>query len=125
MKHVILPTLFLFSIVVCKAQSITNTTTSMSEDTLTWKATVVKVPFINKRGKEVEGMADLFLQKDEKKYFIKFMGGKVLRKAVEPYLHKEITVQLSLRKGNWDTEEGNNYQQSRVGEYVVLYKILE
>jgi hypothetical protein len=98
---------------------------NMNEDTLTWKATVVKVPFINKRGKEVEGMSDLYLQKDGKKYFIKFMGGKVLRKDVENYLEKEITVELSLQKGNLDTNDGNNYQQSRVGEYVLLYKIVE
>ena len=97
----------------------------MNEDTLTWKATVVKIPFVNKRGKVMADMAELYLQKDGERYFIKFRGGQVLRKDVERYIGKEITVELSLRKGNWDTDDSNDYQQSRVGEYVVLYKIIE
>ncbi len=98
--------------------------TPMTEDTLTWKATVVKISFINKRGTKIEGQADLFLQKDGKNYFIKLSGGKVLRSELEPYVGQEISVELIFRKGNWDTEDGNHMQQSRVGEYVLLYKIL-
>ncbi len=95
----------------------------MKEDTLTWKAIVKKIDFVNKAGKVKEGMAELYLRKNNKEYFIKFSGGKVLRSEVEKYIDQEITVELLLKKGNWDTEEGNYWQQSRVGEYVVLFKL--
>jgi len=97
----------------------------MKEDILSWKATVVKIPFVNKRGTVIEGMADLYLQKDNKITLSNFGVELFYVPILKTHLGKEITVELSLRKGNLDTDDSNRIQQSRVGEYVLLHKIAE
>ena len=37
---------------------------------------------------------------------------------------KSLKLEVEFRKGLWDVCDGNHDQQSRVGDYVVLWNIL-
>jgi len=87
------------------------------------KGRIVEVPVINKVGREIEGMASLFLQLGEdERYFIKLSSGKVLRDDLEKYLDQPIKVMAYKTYGQWDSDDPK--VQSRVGNYVVISKTL-
>lgn len=64
-------------------------------------------------------------------YFIKFCESKVTAKELEDQLAKVegfikmLQLEVEFRKGHWDICDGNMMQQSRVGEYVVIHKIIK
>lgn len=83
---------------------------------------LIEVPFVNKAGRVIPNMGDLFLKIGEEEYFIKFMEGKVLRVDLEKYLNQSIKVKGYLSSGLWDTD--NPEMQSRFGDYMVVLEIL-
>ncbi|MCE5211355.1 MAG: hypothetical protein LLG40_07360 [Deltaproteobacteria bacterium] len=84
---------------------------------------VVSETFINKVGKENPKIIDLYFETGGKRYFIKFLDGSVSRNEMVQYLGKNVRIQGNVKYGLWDTDNPND--QSRVGNYVVIQKIVE
>lgn len=93
-----------------------NVTTKIVE------ARVKYVPFVNKAGKEIEGVGDLFLIYDGQEWFIKFSAGSVMRETVEKLIDQTARFSLAEQEGLWDTD--NPEVQSRIGKYVAVFEIL-
>ncbi len=87
------------------------------------KAEVVQEQFTNKGGRDIDGVYDYFLKYENKKMFIKFMDSDITFEQIEPFIGKKATFEISERQGLWDTNDPE--VQSRVGEYVVIWKIIE
>ena len=83
---------------------------------------VVKVPFVNKAGRTIEGMDNWFFEMEERRLFIKFDEGNVSAKELEQYENKRIEIQGYISTGLWDTSDTNI--QSRMGDYLVVSEVL-
>ena len=86
-------------------------------------ATVVKEPFVNQGGHEIEGVFDFFLNFENQNWFVKFSAGKVLRTDLENIVGQTAKFSLAILDGLWDTDDP--MMQSRIGKYVAIYEILE
>lgn len=84
---------------------------------------VLEVPFVNKGGRLIEGAESLFLQVEKQDYFIKIQAGKVTRQALKALLGQPIKIEGETAEGAWDSDDPT--VQSRIGAYVVIFKILE
>ncbi len=87
----------------------------------------------SKRG-EGEGFYELYFRASVQDYFIKLCESDVKRTELEPYLAEDemdiadgITVEAKIvQNGNWDIcDESMGIAQSRTGNYIVIYKIVE
>lgn len=89
---------------------------------------IVKKTHVNKAGKTFY-YYDLYLRCSVQDYFIKFCESDVTQDEIDSFsgLRADaITVEAEIRDGNWDICPGDEGEiQSRIGEYVVIYKILE
>ncbi|MFH2095091.1 MAG: hypothetical protein ABIJ16_05275 [Bacteroidota bacterium] len=94
--------------------------TKMGEYTGTGK--IVKIQFVDKGGRPVEGVYDLYIEFDGKQYFIKTSGSKYTFNELLEYEGKEINCKININRGLWDTDDPN--VQSRVGNYAVIMEIL-
>ncbi len=90
---------------------------------------IVKNKFVKKNG-EITDRDEYYLERSIQNYFIKFCESKVSQEEIDAYLeqHKDdfiqtIKVEVAFRTGAWDQCEGKEVE-SRMGEYVVLYRIL-
>lgn len=83
---------------------------------------IIEEPFVNKAGRVIPNVGDLFFKTEGKKHFIKLMEGKVLRVDLEKYLNQTIKVKAYLTDGLWDTD--NPEMQSRIGVYMVVLEML-
>jgi len=82
------------------------------------KGKILKIPFVNKIGKEIPGVYDYFFEVQGEKYFIRnFKTANSLQ--IEDFLEKEAIFQLSFHEGLWDSDDSNH--QSRIGKYVKIY----
>jgi hypothetical protein len=99
-----------------RTETMENVTTKIVE------AKVKYVPFVNKAGKEIEGVGDLFLVYDGQEWFIKFSAGNVMREDVEKLIDKTARFSIIEQEGLWDTD--NPEVQSRIGKYVAVFEIL-
>lgn len=86
-------------------------------------AVVVKEPFVNQGGHEIEGVYDFFLNFENQNWFVKFSAGKVLRADLEKMLGQSAKFSIGILDGLWDTDDP--MMQSRVGKYVAIYEIVE
>lgn len=82
----------------------------------------VKVPFVNKAGRTIQGMDNWFFEMEERKLFIKFDEGNVLANDLEEYENKRVEIQGYISTGLWDTSDTNI--QSRMGDYLVVLEVL-
>lgn len=93
-------------------------------------APIVEKKFVKKNGVELD-FSEYYIQRSIQDYFIKFCEGKVTRAQLKEALDKKagpmksLKLEVEFRKGLWDVCDGNHDQQSRVGDYVVLWNILE
>jgi hypothetical protein len=83
---------------------------------------ILEVPFVNKGGRLIEGVESLFLEVGTQQYFIKIQAGKVSRQTLKELLGQSIKLEGEIANGLWDSDDPNI--QSRIGEYVVIFKIL-
>jgi len=91
-------------------------------DTVIVNAKVVTKPFVNKKGKVYLNMPELYLVVDSVSLFVKGCNSCVSKHDLMQYKDSVITVKIVLRRGLWDTN--NPYEQSRIGKYVNVLKIL-
>jgi hypothetical protein len=86
---------------------------------------VVEKSFLGKSRKST-GRKELYLRCSIQDYFIKFSESAVSKEDVLPYLNRVITVKMTVEIGEWDSCANDLHDmQSRVGNYVVIHKIIE
>ncbi|BDS09454.1 hypothetical protein [Aureispira anguillae] len=87
------------------------------------KGRLIEVPFVNKGGRRIDGAASLFFQVATQNYFVKVTTDSLSRANLNPYLNQLITVKAYRAVGAWDSDDP--MVQSRVGDYIVIVKILD
>ncbi len=92
-------------------------------------APVVEKAFVRKNGAPTD-QVELYLQRSIQDYFIKFCESAVSREALEAHLQtidspiKSVTLEVEFKEGSWDICDENFEQQSRIGEYVIIHRIV-
>ena len=93
-------------------------------------APIVEKPFFTKNGRLTD-KTDLYVQRSIQDYFIKFCESEVSREELEAHFEgitsfvKTVKMEVEFRTGEWDVcEESSLEIQSRIGEYVVIYRII-
>lgn len=90
---------------------------------------IVSKSFVKKNG-EVTEYQELYIRRSIKDYYIKFCESNITRKELENKIsnfdefNKVVTVEVQFLNGYRDICDGNLNQQSRMGEYVIIHKIL-
>lgn len=85
---------------------------------------IVSQSFVNKVGKEISTIQDLYFETSGETYFIKFMDSNISFEEAEKLLDQTITIEGEIRDGMWDVPDDNpEYAQSRTGEYIVIFSI--
>ena len=93
-------------------------------------APIVKKQFVNKAGRTTDHV-EYYIQQSIQDYFIKFCESNVSIKELNEKLEniegdiKALQLEVEMREGDWDICDGNHEIQSRIGEYMVILKILE
>jgi hypothetical protein len=101
-----------------------------SDSTYIISVPVVAKPFYKKNNVRTD-FNEYYLQRSIQDYFIKFCEGKVSREELEKALSqiegdiKVLKLEVEFKKGLWDVCDGNMNQQSRVGDYVILLRIIQ
>ena len=92
-------------------------------------APIVFKSFIKKNG-EASDKKELYIQRSIQDYYIKFCESKVTREELEKQLSKinglikALTLEVEYRNGDWDICDENMMQQSRVGKYIIIHRII-
>lgn len=93
-------------------------------------APLVLKSFVKKNSQPTD-LKEWYIQRSIQDYFIKFCESPVNRQELEDYLSKTgnplnvATLEVEFRKGNWDICDDNELMQSRVGEYVIIHRIVQ
>lgn len=93
-------------------------------------APLVLKSFVKKNG-ELTDLKEWYIQRSIQDYFIKFCESKITRKELEDYLAQQgnplntAKLEIEFREGNWDICDDNELMQSRVGEYVIVHRIVQ
>jgi len=82
----------------------------------------VKEQFVNKGGREIEGVYDYFFEIEETPYFISFKEGDVDIKELEECTGNNVRLKVLLRWGSLDADD--EISQSRIGRYVNILEII-
>lgn len=113
-----------------------ETKKTSSDDKEIISGLIVKKAFVNKIGK-TGGFKEFYFRASIQDYFIKFCESKISKTEIENYINKNykndilddspITLEVKIIKnGLWDICEGDiQEQQSRVGNYMIIYRIIK
>ncbi|HOP64183.1 MAG TPA: hypothetical protein PK358_13890 [Spirochaetota bacterium] len=91
---------------------------------------VITKSFISKSGR-VTDIREYYIRRSIQDYFIKFCESGITSGELEEYLStiegavRTATMEVEFRNGEWDRCEGDPEQQSRIGEYAVIHKIIK
>lgn len=95
---------------------------------------MVSAPIIHKQLMKKNGQpteyTELYLRRSTQDYFIKFCESAISREELAQQLNQQgtllptLTLEIEFREGSWDICDGNHLQQSRIGEYVVIHRIV-
>ena len=102
---------------------------SSGKDTYIVSAPIVAKRFVKKNG-EVTDIKEYYLQRSIQDYFIKFCESDISREDLETHLAndqsfiKTVKLEVEFKKGLWDVCDETEEVQSRVGEYVVIKRIV-
>ena len=105
--------------------STTKTETTMN-DTVELKGRIEKIQFVNKAGRPIDGVFDLFfVSGNGKRIFIKTRFGvsAVSREELVALEGKSIIIEGIIEDGLWDAD--SNEVQSRVGKYLRVLAVRE
>ena len=101
-----------------------------SDNRVIVSAPIVLKSFIKKNG-EATGQMEMYLQRSIQDYYIKFCESNVSRSEIEAYLNemdsliKTVTVEVEFLNGSWDICDENELQQSRIGDYVTIHRLIK
>ena len=127
-----------FSLLICCVSSCTSSkestikkkrNISSADGKVIISAPIVSKPFIKKNGEPTD-RTELYIRRSIQDYFIKFCESEVTREALEDHLSgingliKAVSLEVEFREGEWDVCDENLAQQSRIGEYVVIHRIV-
>jgi len=88
------------------------------------KGKIISKTFINKGGKEISTIHDLYFETDKETYFIKFMASNISYEEALDLLDQPIEIEGELKDGLWDIpDEDPAYAQSRGGIYLVIHNV--
>ena len=141
MKHTLHFTLFLFTVLFfsCNSSKETienNTPINKTADVKTTgnrviiSAPIIPKPFVKKNGEETDIM-EYYVSRSIQDYFIKFCESEVTPQDLEKVMYQEdeslntLKLEVEFKNGEWDSCDELNRVQSRTGEYVVIYRIIE
>lgn len=111
--------LFLLTTLICTAQ----------ESTQIISAPIVQKNFFKKNNVATEHL-EYYVERSIQDYFIKFCESGITAKELQKHLAsldseiEVLTMEVELREGNWDICHDNENQQSRIGEYIVIHRII-
>lgn len=104
---------------------------STSDSTYIISSPLVEKKFVMKNGKEME-FTEWYIRRSVQDYYIKFCESTITRKDLEnalnaqgESLHKILKLEIQYKEGTWDICDDNLMQQSRIGKYVIIHKIIE
>ncbi len=93
-------------------------------------APIVQTSFINKKGLATD-KKEYYLRRSIQDYYIKLCESKITEEELTAHLTtiksdiKVLKLEIEYKKGEWDNcEEIPEIVQSRIGEYVIIHKIL-
>ena len=88
------------------------------------KGKIIAKTFVNKGGKEISSIKDLYFETHDETYFIKFMDSNISYEEALELLDQPIAIEGELRDGLWDiSDEDPAYAQSRVGVYLIIHQV--
>ena len=93
------------------------------------KAPIVFKNFVKKNG-QVTDKKEIYIQRSIQDYFVKFCESKINREELENTLAgihgeiKAVTLEVEFLDGYWDICDENFSQQSRMGKYIVIHRII-
>lgn len=95
---------------------------------------IVTAPIVLKsftrKNAETTAYQEMYIQRSTQDYFIKFCESKVGLKELKNHLSKidgdikVVTLEVEFREGSWDICDDNELQQSRIGKYVIIHRIV-
>ncbi|MGH1386621.1 hypothetical protein [Kordia sp.] len=103
---------------------------SSSEGKYIISSPVVIKSFVKKNG-EKTSHKEMYLRRSIQDYYIKFCESKISSEDLENHLStidKEIktaTLEVEFLDGYWDICDDDFEQQSRMGAYVIIHRIIE
>lgn len=103
---------------------------SSSEGKYIISAPIVIKNFVKKNG-ELTKHEEFYIRRSIQDYYIKFCESKISREDIENHLatmDKEIkvaTLEVEFLDGYWDICDDDFEQQSRMGAYVIIHRIVE
>ncbi|QHI39343.1 hypothetical protein IMCC3317_47530 [Kordia antarctica] len=86
--------------------------------------------FVKKNG-EITKQTEIYIRRSIQDYYIKFCESNISREDLETKLAtiakeiKVVTLEVEFRDGHWDSCDGNLEQQSRMGAYVIIHRMVE
>lgn len=105
-----------------------------SDSTQIISGLIVQKPFVNKAGKASD-FKEMYFRLSVQDYFIKFCESKITKADLQAHLDslpesgllgdKAVSLEIEIKNGEWDNCEEEYPVQSRVGDYVVVYRIVE
>jgi hypothetical protein len=95
---------------------------------------IVEKSFVNKAGK-ISDFKEMYFRLSVQDYYIKFCESKITKTDLQAHLdslpdtglmnEKAATLEIEIKNGEWDRCDEEYPVQSRVGDYIVIYRIVE
>lgn len=86
---------------------------------------IISENFVNKVGKEISTIQDLYFETEGESYFIKFINSNITYDEAKQLINKTIEIEGEIRDGFWDIPDADPaYAQSITGIYLVIYKVI-
>ncbi len=101
------------------------------QDTVIVEGIFIEKNFVSKKG-EMKDIKEFYFvptvneienNKLAKEYFVKLSKGKVTREQIKEFMGRPIRARLLIFRGLWDTDD--NTHQSRFGDYVVVFNLID
>lgn len=92
-------------------------------------AEVIEKARTDKRGEIISG-ADLYVRRSVQDYFIKFSESAVTEEGIKKAMGrikqniKSLTMEIEIRNGLWESCDGKETEQSRMGAYIVIHRLI-
>lgn len=93
-------------------------------------APLVQKTFVKKNGERTD-IKEWYIRRSIQDYFIKFCESEVSLEALENYLEETedplnvAKLEVEFKDGEWDICDEKEEMQSRIGQYVIIHRIIQ